>query len=379
MNILTIEWTIEARDILFLFLKNPITYWVILVSFIIARRRRMREIIQFNKPVTTKFTEWRKTFWLSVLFSLLISLVTLTFGLIITYEIVLILCIITFLISYVYHAKFLSVSFTFGITYLLLFKSIQNHYDNSIIILTSLTLLIGLFLIIEAIFLSKFKNTDSTPELAIMKRGATFGQLHVSKISFIPFLTFVPTGTFTALFPLLPEITINNTDYGIVIVPLFIGFHFLAQTNLPSTIAKQNAKRIATLGVFVLLLSIVAYYIPALSIMVVLIALIGRGVIQAISDQGSAKTPVQFISTTLDVKVFWIVENSPAENLGLEIGDTIRKVNNQRVQTVEAFYALLREENIIYELEVIDTSNLPKTIQATIITRHESELGLVLI
>lgn len=343
------------------------------------KRRRRREIIQFNKPVTTMFIEWKRTLWLSILFSILISFLTLTFGLIITYEIVLILCIITFLVSYVYHAKYLSISFTFGITYLLLFRSIENHYDNSIVILTSLTLLIGLFLIIEAILLSNFKNIDSAPELDLMNRGAMFGQLHLNKISFIPFLIFVPSGKFTALFPLLPEITINNTDYAVALVPLFIGFHFLAKRNLPSNIAKRNARRIAILGVLVLLLTIVAYYLPALSIVVVLIALIGRGIIQALSDQASNETAEQFISTTSDVKVFWIVEDSPAENLGLEIGDIIKQVNNHPIQTVEGFYALLHEDGIIYELEVIDANNLSKTVQATIITRHQSELGLVLI
>lgn len=379
MNILTIEWTIEAKNILFSLLKNPILYWVILLSFVVAKRRKVREILQFNKQITTRSTEWKKTFGLSVFCGLVISFITLTFGFVLTYEVVLILSIITFLISYVYHYKFLSVSFTFSITYLLLFKSIQNHYENSIVIFTSLTVLIGVFLIIEAILLRNFKNEDSAPELTLTERGATFGQLHLNKISLIPFLIFVPSGSFTALFPVLPEVTINGEDYNIVLIPLFIGFNFLATKKLPNNIAKRNANRVAILGALILLLSIVAYYLPSLSIVVVLIALIGRSVIQITSDMWSATTARQFTSATSAVKVFWIMEDSPAENLGLEIGDTILKVNKQSVQSVEAFYACLNDKDIVYELEVIDANNAPKAVQATVITSHQSELGLILI
>lgn len=379
MNILTIELAIEAKSILLSLLKNPLIYWVILLSFMAAKRRRVRETLQFNKQITTRSTMWNKTLLLSVVFGLLISLLTLTFGLIITYEVVLILCIVTFLISYVYHYKFLSISFTLSITYLLLFKSIQNHYDNSIVILTSLTVLIGLFLIIEAVFISRFKNTDSSPELSLTNRGATFGQIHINKIRLIPFLIFVPSGPFTAIFPILPDVTIDGTDYNIVFVPLFIGFHFLAAKNLPNKIAKRNASRVATLGILVLLLSGTAYYIPWLSIPVVLIALIGRGIIQATSDRWSSTKALQFSSVAMDVKVFWIVENSPAENMGLEIGDTIMKINRESILTTEDFYAQLNDEDIVYELEIIDANNAPKTVQATIITPHPSELGLVLI
>lgn len=376
---LTLEWTMEIKSILLSLIKNPITYWLIFISFMITKRRMAREIIQFDNFIIDRFAEWKKTLLFSALFSMLISFITLGLGLVITYEVVLILCIIVFLFSYVYNYVFLSASFTLVFTYFLLYKSILNHYEDGMVILTSITLLIGLFLIAEAFLLYKVKNADTFPELASTKRGTTFGQLHINKISFIPFLVFVPNGTLTALFPIFPVVTLDGSAYSIVAVPFFVGFQYLAQKRLPEQVAKRSAKRTASLGVLVLVLSIVAYNIPKLSVGIVLIALFGRALIHVFADEWPIKQPLPFSSISPGVTVLWITEDSYAEHAGLKIGDTILRVNGVEVSNVSTFYMQLHEARVIYRLDIIDANQQTKTMEAMLMSPHKGKLGLILL
>lgn len=377
---LTLEWTMEVKSILLSLIKNPITYWLIFISFLVTKRRMAREIIQFDNYIIERFAEWKKTLLFSALFSLLISFITLSLGLVITYEVVLILCIIVFLFSYVYNFVFLSASFTLAFTYFLLYKSILNHYEDGMVILTSITLLIGLFLIAEAFLLYKVKNTDTFPELASTKRGTTFGQLHINKISFIPILIFVPNGTFTALFPIFPVVTVDGSSaYSIVAVPFFVGFHYLAQKRLPEQVAKRTAKRTAGLGIVIMVLSIFAYNAPNLSVGIALIALLGRAFIHVFADEWRVKSPVLFSSISPGVKVLWIIENSYAEHAGLNIGDTILRINEVEVSDVNDFYTQLHEARVMYTLDIRDANHQTKTMEAMLMSPHKGTLGLILL
>lgn len=342
-------------------------------------RRKQGEILMFNKPVSHKYLEWNNTLILSILASIFISFITLAFGLVITYEIILILCIIILASTYVYHLKYASAAYTIGITYLLLVSSIKNHYEDSITILASMTLLIGLFLIVEAAALKSIKNKHSAPEILQTNRGGIFGQLNVSKINFIPFFIFVPENIMSPIMPLWPTFTIGDGLYGLVLLPFLIGFNFSFFGKLPEIGAKRVARHLLILGGTVIALSIISLYIPVISPFIVLIAIIGRIVIQIQVRVSEEKEPALFLNKKEYVTVFWIVKDSPAAKVGLRIGDTIIKVNDQHVDNADHFYELVKAGGPIVQLQVIDSNGSIRIVNTTLFAKSQVTHGLHII
>lgn len=374
-----IDWLNEYKAVPLLFLKHPLVYWTIILSFIISYRRKHTEVFLFNKAVTNRFLEWNNTFILSLFASLSISFISLVFGLVITYEVILILCIVIIASTYVYHLKYASAAYTIGITYLLLAKSIQNHYEKNIVILASITILIGLFLIIEAALLKSVKNKHSAPEILQTNRSGLFGQLNLNKISFIPFFIFVPGNAITSIIPLWPTFTLGDETYGLVLIPFFIGFNYLFYGSLPENGVKAAANRMFLLGVVVTLLSIGSLFIPFISPFIVLIAIIGRLIIQFSVTKVEQRTIPLFLDKNEYVTVLWVVKGSPAAKIGLQIGDKIVKVNNQHVDDVNAFYSLLHLHHSIVQLDIIDSSGSQRVISAALFSKDQAELGLYVI
>lgn len=374
-----IDSLIECKIILLHFFKNPLIYWVILLSLLIAKKRGEIEVNLFQQKVTRTLLEWYKTILPALLAGLVLSFITLNIGLVISYEAIVFFCITSLVLTFLFHFKYLSAAYTIGLTYILLTSSIQNHYENSIVILASLTFLIGFFLIYEGIFLKGMKNRDSSPEMATTNRGGLFGQLRINRVSLIPFFIFVPSGVITPLFPLWPTLTIGEEAYAIALIPFIVGVNYLFHGTLPKTAILMIANRTIILGASVIALTIISLFIPTLSLFIVFIALIGKGLIQYFAYIGEVTAAKIFLDKNNQITVFWIVPGSPAAKLGMRIGDTILKVNEHDVHSKEEFYELIMTDEKIVQIHILNAQKQPRIINGTLLTKCEEKTGLVLI
>src|SRR5690625_4984040 len=111
MNLL-IHWMNEITYAFIEMSKNPVIYWIILLTIIMNYKRRKLEKQQFGKQIHTFFSTWIPTCIITVISSIVVSFITIYFALNVTYEVILILSIITICVSLIYQRTFLSISYT---------------------------------------------------------------------------------------------------------------------------------------------------------------------------------------------------------------------------------------------------------------------------
>src|SRR5690625_7721900 len=91
---------------------------------------------------------------------------------------------------------------------------------------TQLTILLGLFLIIEAIFIKKIKDNQIPPSLKISNRGVWIGALNMKKASLIPIVMFVPADKVSFISDFGPSFSITETQYSVVLCTFIIGYNY---------------------------------------------------------------------------------------------------------------------------------------------------------
>src|SRR5699024_130286 len=84
---------------------NPLLYWSFILIVIVGYKRIRQERKQFGVKIFDVFSEWKKTWIISLLAGLSISLLNLGLGIVLSYESILILGIVVILlsISFRYH------------------------------------------------------------------------------------------------------------------------------------------------------------------------------------------------------------------------------------------------------------------------------------
>lgn len=196
------SWLIEfLKGVGRLFI-NPLFYWSLILVLLVGYRRIRQERLNFGSRVFDVFSEWKHTWGVALISGLIISVFMVCIGIVFSYETFIVLSLVTIVLSLTLRFTMLSPSYTIGITYLLLlfipaFWDQQTFVDQALfshINFTGLAIMVGLFLIIEAILIIRNRRNDSYPSLVQGKRGGWIGQHQIKKMSLIPFFVLIPSG-----------------------------------------------------------------------------------------------------------------------------------------------------------------------------------------
>lgn len=384
-DILTEAWLIEiAKGIGMIFL-NPLLYWSIFFVFIVGYRRVKKERMDFGIKVFDVFAEWKGTWMFSLLFGIVLSLITIGVGIVFSYETILLLCMVVILFSLTFKFTLLSASYTIGITYLMLLLlpfllENQSYVKADLFSQTNfigLAILLGIFLIAEAVLLFRVKRNESFPGLVLGNRGAWVGQHRIRKLSMIPFFTLVPAEVITPFAPFWPYFSIGESSYSLILVPFVIGFDFMIRGSLPKSAAATLAKATAFLGVIVLLMAVGGIYLFWLSFLSVVIAILGREYIRYRHNVNDRKGIPYFHQINNGLKVLGIIPGSPADRLKILSGETISKVNGKKVNSEAAFYLFLQDSGSFFKLEILDDAGEIRLLQSAFYEGEHHELGLL--
>ncbi|HLR52070.1 MAG TPA: PDZ domain-containing protein [Candidatus Avamphibacillus sp.] len=379
------SWLIEIAKAIGKFFLNPLFYWGILLVVIAGYRRIKKERIFFGSRVFDIFSEWKNTWILSILSGLLISAILLGVGIVFSYETIITLIIIAIILSITMRYTMLSVSYTIGLTYLLLLflpylwdeQTYFNYNLFSNINYAGIAILLGLFLSVEAILISKSKRNETCPSLVKGKRGNWIGQHHIKKLSLIPVFLLVPTGMLTPIEPYWPFFPLGEETYSIVLFPFLIGFDYKVTSDLPVIVSKRLGKGILVLGIVVLLLAVGSIYIPWLSLVAVLVAILGREIINYRERMKNKKEQPYFFQDDNGLKVLGIIPHTPAARLDILVGEKILKVNGYPVKTTYDFYRALQNRGSFFKMTVLDDNGEIRFIQSAFYEGDHHKLGLI--
>ncbi|MFZ3576922.1 PDZ domain-containing protein [Virgibacillus sp. DJP39] len=380
-------WGLElAKGIGKLFL-NPITYWIVVLLAFAGVRRIRRERNNFGVKLADAFSELKGTGLISMVGGILVSVICLGVGIVFSYETLALVCLITVLLSLSFRFTMLSASYTIGLTLLLLLfmptliKN-QSYIDSTLfndINFVGVSILLGLFLILEGISTFRIRQTETYPDLALGSRGKWEGLHHIKKLNIIPFFTLVPTGLISPFAAYWPYISIGGEAYSLVLFPFLIGFDHAVKGVLPEVASKQIGKKVGVLGLVVLLFAAGSMYLWSLSIVAAVVAIFGReyiGYRHRVNDSGRKSI---YGRNERGLTVIAIIPNTPAERLGIHIGETVYKVNGQAIRDVSEFYKLLQKSGAFFKLEVLDVSGEIRLLQSAFYQNDHYELGLVFV
>ena len=383
--ILIEAWLIEIAKGIGKFFLNPLLYWTAFLLFFAGYRRVKKERADFGFKIFDIFTEWKGTWLISLITGIILSLIVVGFGIVFSYETIFLLCIIVILLSLTFKFTMLSASYTIGITYLvLLFLPFLLENQASVapdlfshINFTGLSILLGLFLMIEAILMRTIKRNDSFPSLTMGSRGLSVGQHRIKKLSIIPFFTLVPAGMITPFVPYWPYLSIGETSYSLVLIPFILGVDYVIKGNLPQVVARKLANATTFLAILVLLVAIGSMYLSWLSLVAVVIAILGREYIRYRHKMHDQQGLAYFHPLNHGLKVLGVIPGSPADRLDILVGETISKVNGIKVNSVDGLYEALQESGSFFKIEILDDMNEVRFLQSAFYEDDHHELGLV--
>lgn len=384
---LVVSWSIELlKGIGKLFL-NPLTYWSVFLMFLVGYKRIKVERKQFGLKLFESFSEWISTWKLSLFIGLFISLITIGGGMVFSYDTIILLGIVTIILSLTFNYSMLSPSYTIGFTFILILlsplilekQSFINQELFTGVNFTSLAVLLGLFLFIEAILLMRTERNATYPELVLSERGVWIGQHRLKKLSIIPFFVIVPSGLITPFAPFWPFFDIGGESYGLLLIPFLLGFNHVVRGALPQLSAKKLAKSMTFLAFLVLVIALGSIYEPLswFSIIAVIIAILGREFINFKHRINDKEVSDYFQPIDDGVKVLGVIQNSPADRLGILVGEKIVKVNSQKIYDRNQFYNCLSDTSVNFKLEIIDDAGEMRYVQSSLYEGDHHELGII--
>ncbi|MGJ9457609.1 PDZ domain-containing protein [Oceanobacillus sp. CF4.6] len=378
-------WLIEIFKGVGRLFMNPIVYWTILLILLAGYKRIKQERIDFGSKVFDIFSEWRSTWGVSLITGLVLSIITIGAGIVFSYEFIVLLAIITIILSLALRFTMLSPSYTIGLTFLLLLflpSLLENQtvIDTELITetnFTGLALLAGLLLTVESILIGRIKRNETYPSIALSDRGIWVGQHRIKKLSVIPFFVIVPNGLISPFAPWWPYFAIGEASYSLVLIPFLIGFDYLAKGHEPMQATRKISKFNGLLGTGIIVIAIGSIYIPSLSIVAIVLAIIGKEYLNYKYRLGDRLRRPFFQPQEKGLKVVGIIPSTPAARLEVYPGETIAKVNGQRISTEAEFYKALQGSGAFFKLDVLDDRHEVRFVQGALYEGDHHELGLL--
>ncbi|WP_373893368.1 PDZ domain-containing protein [Virgibacillus natechei] len=382
---MTEEWLIEFANGIGKFFLNPLVYWSLLLIVFAGYRRIKRERMDFGSKVFDVFSEWKNTWVTSIMAGIFISLITLVAGIVFTYETILLLSIVMIVLSLTLRFTMMSASYTIGITYILLLflpfiLENQTYIDTNLFSdanFSGLSILLGLFLIVESILLGRIKRNETYPELVSGRRGGWIGRHHVKKLTIIPFFTLVPAGMITPFAPFWPYFTLGGESFSILLVPFVIGFDYTVRGSLPQKAAVKLAKSVLLLGLITITLAVSNIFASGLSLVAVLIAILGKEYINYRHRINDRTGRAYFHQNNNGLKVLGLMPGTPAERLNIFVGETIVKVNGENISSVDEFYQALQASSASFKLGLLDDAGEIRFVQSALYEGEHHELGII--
>ncbi|MEK3798540.1 PDZ domain-containing protein [Peribacillus sp. FSL H8-0477] len=386
---MTEEWLIEClRGIGILFI-HPLLYVSIIIALAIGVIRVQRERRDFNIRIYRKSTELRQLLPQGILWGLILSLFTLGTGLVVPPAVLVIVGAVSILLAFTLKMRLLSPAYSVSISFFLLvilytyggeiewpfFDEYFQDIDTAVY--PTVAILLGLLLFAEGFLIAKNAIKKPSPGLVISKRGQTVGRYASRRIWMVPLFVFIPGGNLPAPFDWFPVFAIDGQLITPIVIPFLIGFSQKVQGILPETAIKASGRQVILLGTVVLAVAVGGYWYPYMSIISVVIGLIGREGIYYLRKRSDRNLPIYFSRSKLGVRILGVIPETPAQKMGLELGEIVTKVNGIHVTDERKFYKALQKNRAHCKLEVVGNNQQIRYVQRALFEGEHHELGLL--
>lgn len=343
----------------------------------------------FHTRLHDGFYELRSLLPMGVILGLVLSIITIGSGVVMPFGTIALIGVITILLSLTFSLRWLSPSYVigfsmFGIIFLSTLSSessflqglIEDFKNTS---LTAVVVLLALLVISEGLLVLKNGTKGTSPHIEQSKRGLPVGSHLTRRLWMVPVFLILPGEVLQTQFQWWPLFSLNDGQYALTFVPFAIGFQNKTLGMLPSDGIRFIGKRIIAHGIVLAALAVGSIWYPLLAIVGASLALIGRELISIHHRLTDDSMPFFFSRKDHGLMILGIIPKTPAEKMGLQVGEIVTKVNSIPVKSEGGFYEALQKNRAYCKLEIVDTNGEVRFVQRALYDGEHHELGILFV
>ena len=369
---------------------HPLFYYSFLLALLVGYRRVKRERKDFKIRIESGYFEMKNMLPLGLLIGIVLSIVSVAAGIVVPWASIMLMAAVTFVLSCTMQFRLLSPAYVIGITLFLVFilfeKNIDIPYFGEAVaeldspLISGLAVVMGALIIAEGIMIRRNATKKTSPKLITSNRGLIVGAHETGRIWLVPLFLFLPGSEMALPFEWWP---VFNLGEHMAVTPIFVPFIFgysqLVQAALPKHAIKESGAKVIGLGIFIFAVAIGSIWLPLLSIVAAALAILGREMLYY--NDRAAKTSTSFYFTNKDHGAFilGVIPASPADKMGLQVGEVITKVNGKQVRSESELYEALQTNRAHCKLEVLDTNGEVRLVQKAVYEGEHHELGILFV
>jgi len=369
---------------------NPIFYIAIIMAIYLGYRRVKRERKFFHIRILWGWSETIGLLKEGLLISFCISVLSIGFGLTLPVQFLYVATIISFiaLMIYVFHLLSPIIVFTLSLGTLFLLEYLNVSFNLAGLnfqgvnigedgLAVSAAILAGLLLVAEGILIRKYGAQYASPIVENSKRGLKAVAFLSKKIWVLPIFFVIPGNAIEAYLPWWPQISLGSTQFSLILFPMIIGFQQMTRHTLPVYLYPKLGRTVMTLGELVIIGGLVAYFVPMVGFAMLVVALLARVGISLRYITRDQKDVYAVSAKSSGVMIAGVLPNSPAEKMGLDVGEIIRKVNGVEVHSERQLYEALQINAAHCRLEVLNHQNEVRLTQHVVYHGDHHRIGLL--
>ncbi|MFC5558397.1 PDZ domain-containing protein [Ureibacillus thermophilus] len=240
-------------------------------------------------------------------------------------------------------------------------------------------LMAGILLIAESRLIKKYGVNYASPMIEKSKRGLHGVAFFTKKLWLLPIFFVVPGQAIDAYFPWWPQFSLNHQQFALVLFPFLIGFQQITRRSLPLDVYPKLSRAVWILGGLVLIGGLVGYFYPIAAVVAVFAGAIIRLFISYIFKVRERRDVYAVSARPNGVMIAAVLPESPAEKMGLQAGEIIRKVNGREVHNELELYEALQINAAYCKLEVLNHKNEVRLTQHEVYSKDHYRIGLLII
>jgi len=245
-----------------------------------------------------------------------------------------------------------------------------------------LLLLAALLHAAEAVLLRRQGGRQASPLYAPGKRGRLVGAYRLQGMWPVPLLLLTPAeaGGSSAALPWTPLLWPDGGAPGwtFAALPVVVAFSAVTRTMLPAAKARLASGRLLIYaGVLGIVAAGAAWWHPLTPVAALCAPLLHEALV-VLDRRREAEGSPYYVHDDRGLRVLAVVPGSPADELGIEPGEILYKVNGVRTRSREELYEALHVNAAFTKLEVLNHEGQSKFAQRARYEGEHHQLGVVL-
>jgi hypothetical protein len=246
--------------------------------------------------------------------------------------------------------------------------------------LPSLLVIVAVLHLLEGVLTGLQGARMASPLFMEGKRGKIIGGYQLQGFWPVPLFLLVPMQG--GHVDVIPWLTLFGTEYAsgwsILAFPAMIGFTELTMSRLPREKALWSSRMLLLYGGILFILAVAAHFWSPLILIAAFCSIALHEALLAYSRWDEAKRIPVFVHSQRGLMILAVVPKSPADELGLQAGEIIHKVNGFKITNKTDLHHAMQLNSAFCKLEVVNLQGEIKFVQRALFSGEHHQLGLIL-